>query len=120
MFKLMIVDDSAMIRMQLASLYQGDQFDLVAEAADGEQAVEKFREFKPDVVTMDLTMPNVDGIACIEKLVNIDSSVRILVVSALNDKMTGMEALEKGAMGFIHKPISQEKVVQALSIIIED
>jgi len=74
----------------------------------------------PDVVTMDLTMPNLDGIETIEQLVMLKPEVKILVVSALNDKATGMEALERGAMGFINKPFSESDIRSALATIIED
>ena len=120
MNKLMIVDDSNLIRKKIAREFDHSKFNLVASAANGEQAVEFFKQFNPDVVTMDITMPHIDGIECIENLIAIDPDVMILVVSALNDKETGMEALEKGAMGFINKPFTQTDIIQALDALIED
>ena len=82
---------------------------------DGAEAVVQFKKHQPDVVTMDLTMPHMDGIECIEQLVAINPDVLILVVSALSDKMTGIEALEKGARGFLLKPFTEDELNAALT-----
>lgn len=100
MYKLMIVDDSNIIRNRIQRAYSNDKFMLVATALNGADAIEKFKVHKPQVVTMDLTMPQMDGLECIEKLVALDSNVRILVVSALSDKSTGIQALSLGAVVF--------------------
>lgn len=116
----MIVDDSNLIRKKIAREYDQSKFKLVASAENGEKALDLFQQFKPDVVTMDITMPHLDGIDCIERLIAINPEVMILVVSALNDKSTGMEALEKGAMGFINKPFTQKDIIEALDALVED
>ena len=95
--KLMIVDDSNIIRRRIERSQQIDRLEVVGAAANGRDAVEMFRRTRPDVVTMDLTMPEMDGIECVENLVAIDPNVLILVVSALADKATAVEAIEKGA-----------------------
>ena len=95
-------------------------FNVVGEASDGGNAIELFQQLKPQVVTMDLTMPNLDGLECIEQLIALDPEVRILVVSALNDKATGIEALELGAMGFVNKPFTEDEIVEALEVLVED
>ena len=118
--KLMIVDDSNLIRKKIAREFDQNRFDLVASAENGEKAIELFKEFKPEIITMDITMPHLDGIDCIEQLIAIQPDVKILVISALNDKATGMEALEKGAMGFINKPFSQQGIIDALATLVED
>lgn len=120
MYKMMIVDDSSLIRARIQNEYDKETFEIVAQASDGRKAVDAFIANRPEVVTMDLTMPNLDGIETIEKLIEIDEDVKILVVSALNDKNTGMEAIEKGALGFIHKPFTPEELRDALELIIED
>lgn len=120
MYKLLIVDDSNIIRRKIERGHDRQQFEVVGAAIDGADALKKFQELKPDVVTMDLTMPNMDGLQCIEKLVAIAPSVRILVVSALADKATGIEALEKGAKGFLCKPFDEQKLSQALKELVED
>ncbi len=120
MYKLMIVDDSNIIRNRIQRAYDNDQFVLVATATDGVDAVEKFKTYRPDVITMDLTMPQMEGLECIEEIVAIDSSVRILVVSALSDKATGIKALSLGAGGFLCKPFSEEELVEALNELMSD
>ena len=89
-------------------------FDVVAVAGDGESALQKMVELSPDVVTMDLTMPRMDGISCIEAMMGSNPDIKVLVVSALSDKATGIEALEKGARGFICKPFSEAQLSDAL------
>lgn len=120
MYKLMIVDDSNIIRNRIQRAYDSNHFMLVATATSGVEAVEKFEVHRPDVVTMDITMPHMDGLECIEKLVSIDENVRILVVSALSDKATGIEALSLGASGFLCKPFSEEELVAALDELTQD
>ena len=83
-------------------------------ASNGREAVELFRRTQPDVVTMDLTMPEMDGIECVQQLVAINSKVLILVVSALADKATAVEAIEKGANGFLCKPFTDRQLNDAL------
>lgn len=119
MLKLMIVDDSNIVRRKIERAQQGSRFKVVATAANGDEAVTRFRDHLPQVVTMDLTMPHMDGIECIEALVREDPEVRILVISALSDKATGIEALEKGARGFLCKPFDDEKLQEALNELTE-
>ncbi|WP_250163696.1 response regulator [Psychrobacter sp. WY6] len=119
LYKLMIVDDSN-IRNRIQRAYDSGQFMLVATATSGVQAIEKFNVHRPDVITMDLTMPQMDGLECIEKIIAIDPEVRILVVSALSDKATGIEALSLGASGFLCKPFSEEELVESLYELMQD
>lgn len=115
MLSLMIVDDSNIIRRKIERCNDSDQFNVVASAANGLQALELFKQTRPQLVTMDLTMPEMDGIACIHQLIALDPAVRILVVSALSDKATGIDALKKGARGFLCKPFTEEQLLDALN-----
>lgn len=119
MHKLMIVDDSTILRRKISRHIDDQQFKLVATAVNGRDAVEKFKETQPDVVTMDLTMPELDGLGCIEQLIQIKPDVNILVVSALSDKATGIKALELGALGFLCKPFNEVELTDALEEIME-
>lgn len=119
MYKLMIVDDSNIIRKRIERSFNSTQFELVAMAVDGVDAVKKFKETDPDVVTMDLTMPNMDGLECIKQIKAIKPNVSILVVSALSDRITGLRALQLGARGFICKPFSDEKLLMALNKVVQ-
>ena len=120
MYRLMIVDDSNIIRNRIQRIYNSDEFMLVATASNCEEAIDKFSVHRPEVVTMDLTMPHMDGLECIEKLVTMAPEVRILVVSALSDKATGIKALELGASGFLCKPFSEEELVESLYELVQD
>lgn len=115
--KLLIVDDSNIIRSRIARIALHPRLrnlSIVGLAKNGVEAVELCQRHLPDVVTMDLTMPEMDGIACIEILVADYPALNILVVSALSDKGTAITALKKGARGFLHKPFSDEQLVDAL------
>jgi two-component system, chemotaxis family, chemotaxis protein CheY len=120
MHKLMIVDDSNIIRNKIKRSYDSHQLELVATASSGVEAVRLYSRHRPNVITMDLTMPGMDGIDCIERIMGMDSEVRILVVSALSDKATGIEALQKGARGFLLKPFTEAQLDEALNELMEE
>jgi two-component system chemotaxis response regulator CheY len=114
-YKLMIVDDSNIIRRRIERSQQFEDLHVVGSAANGVDAVEMFKKMDPDVVTMDLTMPRMDGIECISQLVALKPAVRILVISALADKATAVEAMEKGANGFLNKPFTDRQLNEAIA-----
>lgn len=120
MFTLMVVDDSNIIRRKIERCNIHGKFRLVASAANGLDAIEQFKKSQPQVITMDLTMPGMDGIECIERIMDMNPNVRILVISALSDKATGIRALQKGARGFLCKPFTDEALVAALVELTED
>jgi len=113
--KLMIVDDSNIMRRRIERSQQFEELEVVGTAGDGEEALELFKRTDPDVVTMDLTMPRMDGIECIGRLVALKPAVRILVVSALADKATAVEAMERGANGFLNKPFTDRQLNEAIA-----
>jgi two-component system, chemotaxis family, chemotaxis protein CheY len=113
-FKLMIVDDSNIMRRRIERS-QHFELEVVGSAGNGVEALELFKKTDPDVVTMDLTMPRMDGIECIGKLVELKPAVRILVISALADKATAVEAMEKGANGFLNKPFTDRQLNEAIA-----
>ncbi len=119
-YTMLVVDDSNVIRRKIERGADGAYFSVVATANSGLEALLAFRKFNPAVVTMDITMPHMDGIACIEQLMVMNPDVRILVISALADKSTGIEALEKGARGFLCKPFTDEQLNAALSELVEE
>ena len=114
-FKLMIVDDSNIMRRRIERSQNFEELELVGTAGNGVEALELFKKTDPDVVTMDLTMPRMDGIECIGKLVALKPAVRILVISALADKATAVEAMEKGANGFLNKPFTDRQLNEAIA-----
>lgn len=114
---LMIVDDSMIFRNRIARLAAHERLrgvSVVAMAADGLEAVQQAESHRPAYVTMDLTMPRMDGPACLEALRSILPDARILVVSALSDRATALQALTRGAHGFLLKPFSDEQLVASL------
>ncbi len=117
-FRLLIVDDSNIMRRRIERSQQFDELEVVGAASNGVEAIELFRRTDPDLVTMDLTMPQMDGIQCIEQLVRLKPAVRILVISALADKATAVDAMEKGANGFLNKPFTDRQLNEAIAELI--
>ncbi|HET9106179.1 MAG TPA: response regulator [Steroidobacteraceae bacterium] len=113
--KLLIVDDSNIMRRRIERSQQIEELEVVGTAGNGIEALEMFRKTDPDVVTMDLTMPQMDGIECISALVQLKPAVRILVISALADKATAVEAMERGANGFLNKPFTDRQLNEAIA-----
>ncbi|MDO4435209.1 MAG: response regulator [Cardiobacteriaceae bacterium] len=121
MYQLMVVDDSIIIRNKIARspALQG-KFNVVCRAKNGLEAIKMFRQYQPDVVTMDLNMPMMNGVECIQNLIKINPKIEILVVSAISDKETGIKALEYGANGFLTKPFSDQALLKALTELMEN
>ena len=113
--KLLIVDDSNVMRRRIERSQQFDGLVVVGAASNGLEAIDLFHRTDPDLVTMDLTMPQMDGIDCITRLVELKPQVRILVISALADKATAVEAMERGANGFLNKPFTDRQLNEALA-----
>lgn len=112
--RVLVVDDAAFMRMMLKDILTKNGYEVVGEAANGNEAVEKYRELKPDVVTMDITMPEKDGITAVREIMALDSNARIIMCSAMGQQAMVMEAIQAGAKDFIVKPFQQERVIQAL------
>lgn len=119
-YKLMVVDDSNIIRNRIKRGFNAMQFELVATASNGVEALEQFKRHAPNVVTMDLTMPEMDGLECIGNIMAINPDTLILVISALSDKSTCIKALELGACGFICKPFTEDELIEALNELVQD
>ena len=119
MIKLLIVDDSNIIRSRIERIYEKkSSMQIVGKAQNGIEAFEMAQKLKPDLITMDLTMPEMDGVSCIEKIIEFDPSARILVVSALSDVATGLSAIKKGARGFLCKPFTDEEMLNSINEVI--
>lgn len=118
--KLLIVDDSNVIRNKIARALSAYGLEIVGLAADGESALRLFAASRPEVVTMDLTMPKMDGIDCIRQIHAMAPTTRILVVSALADKATAIRALKEGAQGFLCKPFTEEALTAAIGELLSD
>jgi two-component system chemotaxis response regulator CheY len=120
--RLLIVDDSNMIRSRISRVVQAggvSNVALVGLARNGAEALRIARATQPEVVTMDLTMPEMDGIECITEMLRMLPKTNILVVSALSDKSTAIQALKLGARGFVSKPFTDDELRMALLDVME-
>ena len=118
---LMIVDDSKIMQNFILDICK--QFNVlraVAVVNDGQEAVKAFIQYRPQLITMDLTMPNLDGVSAIKKIIEIDPTVKILVISAVADKETAFQSLVHGARGFLCKPFSKEDLTDFIIEILKD
>jgi two-component system chemotaxis response regulator CheY len=118
--RLLVVDDSNIVRRRIERANDLPAIEFVGAARNGVEALEMHARLRPTLVTMDLTMPEMDGTQCVEKLVERDPALRILVISALADKLTAIEALEKGASGFLCKPFTDDQLNDALRKLISE
>lgn len=116
--KLLIVDDSLIVRNAIERSVRSGDIDGVYRAGDGAEAVALFDQHRPPLVTMDLTMPNLDGLGAITQIRALDPHCSILVISALNSHRTAMEAISRGACGFLTKPFTEREVGDALDELV--
>ena len=116
--RLLVVDDSNVIRRHIERANEVAEIECVGAARNGLEALEMHERLRPTLVTMDLTMPEMDGAECVTQLVQRDPQLRILVISALADKLTAIEALERGACGFLCKPFTDRQLNDALRKLI--
>ena len=118
MAKIMICDDAAFMRMMIKYILTKNVYEIVAEAENGAVAVEKYPETKPDLVLMDITMPDMDGIQALKKIREIDSSANIIMCSAMGQQAMVIEAIQSGAKDFIVKPFQAERVLEAVKKVV--
>jgi len=116
--RLMLVDDSNVIRRRIERANELPEVEFVGAARNGVEALAMYEAVHPTLVTMDLTMPEMDGAECVARLVQRDPGIKILVISALADKLTAIDALEKGASGFLCKPFTDRQLNEALRKLI--
>ncbi len=112
--RILIVDDAAFMRMMIKDILKKNDFEVCGEAEDGRQAVERYKELSPDLVTMDITMPKLDGIAAVREIKKIDPAAKIVMCSAMGQQAMVVEAIQAGALDFIVKPFQHDRVVEAL------
>ena len=112
--KILIVDDAAFMRMMIKDILTKNGYEVVGEAADGIQAVEKYNELKPDLVTMDITMPEKDGIAALKEIKAANPGATIIMCSAMGQQAMVIDAIQAGAKDFIVKPFQADRVIEAI------
>src|SRR6056297_3720054 len=117
--KILIADDSILMRRNLKSILKQLGYNVIAEAANGQEAVEYYKRLKPDVVTMDISMPVMDGIEAVNQIVHLYPDANIIMISALNQKEMVFTAIERGAKYYIIKPFKIDMVAKALEQVFE-
>lgn len=115
---ILITDDTAFMRMTLKNILTKHGYEVVAEAADGLEAIDKYKAHKPDLVTMDITMPNMDGIAAIKEIMRFDPGAKVIVCSAMGQKALVIEALNAGAKDFIVKPFQPDRIIESVKKVL--
>lgn len=110
----MIVDDAMFMRIVLRRILEQGGYEVVGEAANGIEAIEKYKELKPDLVTMDITMPDMTGMAAVKAIKEMDSNAKVIMCSAMGQNAMVVEALKNGALDFIIKPLQASAVLEAL------
>lgn len=118
MTKIMVVDDAAFMRQMLKDMLSSSGFEIAAEAANGEEAVQLYKKVKPDLVTMDITMPEMDGIEALAEIRKHDPLAKVIMCSAMGQQGMVVNAIRAGAKDFIVKPFQKERVLEAISKVL--
>ena len=113
--KLLVVDDSNVIRNKIIRTLQIEGVEVVGTARNGREAVNLFAKFRPELVTMDITMPEMDGIQALKEIKKIDANARVIMCTAMGQKTMVIEAVQSGAKDFIVKPFQPDRVVEAMN-----
>ena len=113
MTTVLIVDDSSIMRRTIEKNLTGYDLEVIGTVSNGIEALEVVQDKKPDVITLDITMPEMDGITCLEGIMEIHPDAKVMIITALSDKLTGLLALDKGARGFLYKPVNADALQKA-------
>jgi two-component system, chemotaxis family, chemotaxis protein CheY len=114
MAKILIVDDAEFLRVRISKMLVGDGYE-VAEAENGLKAIEKFQEIHPDLVLMDITMPEMDGLTALKQIRGIDPKAKVIMLTALGQESVVLEAIKSGARDFVVKPFERDRVLSAIT-----
>ena len=117
MKKVLVVDDAAFTRMSIKNILERNGYVVAGEAENGKVGVKRYKELAPDIVTLDITMPEMDGITALKEIKKIDNKAKVVIVSAMGQEVYVREAIMCGAASFIVKPFKEEHVVKTLQAI---
>ena len=112
--RVLVVDDAAFMRMMIKDILKKGGYEVVGEAEDGLKSIEKYKELKPDLVTMDITMPEMDGITAVKEIKKIDENALIIMCSAMGQQAMVIDAIQAGAKDFVVKPFQPDRVLEAV------
>ena len=115
---ILICDDAAFMRMMIKDILTKNGYNIVGEAENGAKAVEKYAELKPDLVLMDITMPEIDGIEALKKIKAADANASIIMCSAMGQQAMVIESIQSGAKDFIVKPFQADRVLEAVQKVV--
>lgn len=115
---ILICDDATFIRMMIKDVLTKNGYEVVGEASNGKESVEKYQELKPDLVLLDITMPEMDGIQALKEIVKIDKEAKVIMCSAMGQQSQVNEALECGAKDFIVKPFRADKMLETIKKVL--
>lgn len=115
MAKVLIVDDAAFMRISIKNMLTKNGYEVVGEAENGKVGVEKYKELSPDIVTMDITMPEMSGLDALREIIKTDPAAKVIMVSAMGQEAMVRDAIMSGAKGFIVKPFKEEGIISAIS-----
>ncbi|QTL98433.1 response regulator [Iocasia frigidifontis] len=118
--KVLIVDDAAFMRMMIKNILVEDGFEIAGEAENGKEAIELYKELEPDLVTMDITMPDMDGIEAVKEILKIDKDARVIMCSAMGQQAMVIDAIQAGAKDFVVKPFKPDRVLSAIRKIFNE
>lgn len=118
MARILIVDDAKFMRMTLSNIFTKHDFEVVGTAENGEQAIKLYKELEPDIVTLDITMPVMDGLTALAEIMKYDPQANVIMCSAMGQQRLVVEAIELGAKDFIVKPFAEERVIEVVKSIV--
>ncbi|MFX4261930.1 response regulator [Pelotomaculum propionicicum] len=116
--RILVVDDAAFMRMMIKNILSKNGYEIVGEAENGQVAIELYKKLKPDLVTMDITMPEMNGIEGVKAIREFDPNANIIMCSAMGQQAMVMEAIQAGAKDFIVKPFQQDRILQAIGRVL--
>ena len=116
--RVLVCDDAAFMRMMIKDILTKNGYEVAGEAENGQKAVEKYNETKPDLVLMDITMPEMDGIQALKKIKEMDPGASVIMCSAMGQQAMVIEAIQSGAKDFIVKPFQAERVLEAVKKVV--
>lgn len=115
MKKILVVDDAAFMRLSLKTMLEKNGFDVIGEASNGLEAIEKYKLLKPDIITMDITMPEMNGIEATKNIRKINNNAKIIMISAMGQETLIKESIINGATGFIVKPFKEDYIMKTFA-----
>lgn len=115
---ILVVDDAAFMRMMIRDVLTKNGYEVLGEAENGAKAIEKYKEIKPDLVIMDITMPEVDGIQAVKEIKAFDPNAKVVMCSAMGQQAMVIEAIQAGARDFIVKPFQADRVIEAVKKVL--